>query len=169
MRGFLCRNLDTPDLFTANGVDSEMAAIRVCIDTGAEFNASFRCVCVCGPTDAIVGCGGGAVFSSLPCSPLSYASVLVELLSSFREPVIPCAYYPGDDFKAIPVGTWVTNLLLRLSTVHHNALVLVVAFMRESLKHAAKNGLTELAAARVLATALFRREDAPAAGVCVCV
>lgn len=42
----------------------------------------------------------------VPCSPLSFAVVLLELLSSLRDSVIPSAYYPLEDFKAFPLATW---------------------------------------------------------------
>jgi hypothetical protein len=40
----LSTSMDTPGLFTQSGVDVEMAVVRDCIDSGAEFDPSFRFV-----------------------------------------------------------------------------------------------------------------------------
>jgi hypothetical protein len=45
------------------------------------------------------------------CSPLAIAMVLVELLSSFREPVVPSALFPGADFRVISAPAWYVRVL----------------------------------------------------------
>ena len=37
---------------------------------------------------------------------VSVAQVLLELLASFRDPVIPSTQFPGEDFKTVPVASW---------------------------------------------------------------
>ncbi len=53
----------------------------------------------------------------------------------------------------------VSTVLLRLSPVHYNVLVFLIAFMKEALKHGARNGLTEPIVARVCSLAIMRKEE----------
>ena len=97
--------LDTPGLFLQGGYEAEMATIRDCVDSNTDFDPMHRyydivlllldcmlrqCWCCC----------------HWCCSPLSYASVFMELLSSFREPIIPTVYFPVDEFRTVSVQTW---------------------------------------------------------------
>ncbi len=118
---------------------------------------NFTCVCVC---------------SCLSCSPLSYASVLLELLSSFREPVLPTLFFPAEEFKAVTVASWCSSTLLRLSPMHFNTLLFMIAFIKELVRHSAQNGLTEEIAARVFSRVLLRKaphEEAALHGSFACI
>jgi len=65
-----------PGLLVCPGEPVQVVSIRESLDSGAPFLP-----------------GAGA---------LSFGQVLIELLTSFLEPVVPCAMFPGDEFDAMP-------------------------------------------------------------------
>lgn len=131
------RGIDTPGLFVAPGDEVEMAAIREYVDSGTDIDPSTNCLAV--------------------------AQVLLELLASFREPVIPSSSFPDAEFTLAGVTKWSFNMLRSLSALHYNCLLFIIAFVKEALTHSASNLLTEATAARAFSSVLMRKrphEDA---------
>jgi len=94
-------------LLVSPGIPSEVLQIRECLDAGTRFPS-----------------GLGA---------LAFGQVLLELLSSMVEPVIPCALFPGEGFDGIPLERWCQELASVLPSTHYNLLVYLIAFCRELL------------------------------------
>jgi len=133
------RGMDTRGLFLAPGDDADILELRECLDTGEAFPAAVDMLAV--------------------------AQVLLDLLESLREPVIPCLLFPGPDVKSMPVEVLATQLLKALAPLNYNVLVYLVRFGREVLTHAANNGTTADDLAYVFSRCMMRRvphDEAPA-------
>lgn len=98
----LAHGMDAPGLFVDAGPEAECAKIRDAVDTGA-------------PLDASLG-------------PLSVAAVLLELLASWQEPVIPCEMFPGAEFASVPLDKWCSNLLRRLPNENYSECALSLIY-----------------------------------------
>jgi hypothetical protein len=127
------KGLAVRGLFLAPGDPVEMILIREALDTGDAFPANFDCK--------------------------SYAQVLLDLLSSLREPVIPVAFFPtGSAFRSslIPLEEWTSHVLKSLIPVHYNTLVYMVRFCREVLACNDQNGVNVDDLAFVLSRSILR-------------
>jgi phosphatidylinositol-bisphosphatase len=105
------------DLFLESGVQSEMEAIRECLDTGGVLEEVYK-----GSIDSV-------------------AEVLIRFLESLAEPVIPYAYYT----RCIEAsGSYVEckQLLTCLKTVNYNVFYYLMAFLREVLTRQHRNRLS---------------------------
>jgi len=134
-----CRGLRTRGVFLAPGDPADVIELRECLDTGEAFPPSVDM--------------------------LSVAQVLLDLLESLREPVIPTSLFPPPTFKPSQAEEWLPGVLRQLSPLHYNVLVYLVRFGREALSHAADNGLNVEDLAYVLSRCCMRRiphEEAPA-------
>jgi hypothetical protein len=125
------RGLDTRGLFLVPGDPADCLETRECLDTGDAIPARIDV--------------------------LSVAQTLLDLLSSLREPVVPCALFPRADFKSIPLDAWCSHLLKQLSPLHYNVFVYVVRFGREVLAHGHANGVQVDDLAFVLSRCVMRR------------
>lgn len=103
--------------------------------------------------------------------PLALAQVLLELLSSLREPVVPTALFPGPDFSSLPVERHAAHLLRSLPPLRYNTLIYILRFGREVLAASGPgvqgggNGCSLSALATVLSRACMRKlahAEAPA-------
>jgi hypothetical protein len=125
------RGMETRGLFLAPGNAADAIEIREALDTGDAIPPS--------------------------ADPLAIAQVLCDLLESLREPVIPVPFFPGADFKAVPVEAWAGQLMRQLTALHYNVLVYLLRFGREVLAHAHANGTTVEDLAYVLSRCMMRR------------
>jgi len=125
------RGMEARGLFLAPGNAADIVEIREALDTGDALPAG--------------------------ADPLAVAQVLCDLLESLREPVIPVAFFPGADFKAVPLEAWVQNMLRQLSALHYNVLVYLLRFGREVLACAHANGTTVEDVAYVFSRCMMRR------------
>ncbi|RYY34588.1 hypothetical protein EON62_03160, partial [archaeon] len=82
------RGMATRGLFLVPGDNADVLEIRECLDTGDALSPSLDILAV--------------------------AQVLLDLLTSLREPVIPCNLFPGD-LKSIPLDVYVSNLLRQVT------------------------------------------------------
>jgi len=128
--------LRQPGLFVTQGDVAEAALCRECVDASRRL-----------PDDA--------------SSPAAAAAVLLELLASLREPLVPHALLPGRELvasSAASVRSWCAAMLALLPACNYNALVYVLGLAREALSpaNAEHNGLTAEALAAALGPAIFR-------------
>ena len=127
--------MDTKGLFLAPGLPADVVELRECIDTGDGFPPGI--------------------------DPLAVAQVLLDLLSSLREPVVPCSLFPSPELLSRPgsggIEAAVAGALRALSSLHFNTLVYIVRFAREVLAHSAANGTTPEDLAFVLSRCMLRR------------
>lgn len=133
------RGLDTRGLFLAPGDPADIIIVRECLDTGEAIPPSVDVLAV--------------------------AQVLLDLLESLREPVVPCALFPGPDSRSIPADALAGQILRALSPLHYNVLVYLSRFGREVLVHAHRNGTSVDDLAYVFSRCLMRRiphDEAPA-------
>jgi hypothetical protein len=133
------RGMDNRGVFLAPGDVADIIQLRECLDTGEGF-----------PADVDM---------------LSVAEVLLDLLESLREPVIPTALFPGADVKTVPVEALASQILRSLTPLHYNVLVYMIRFGREILSHASTNGASVDDLAYVFSRCLMRRiphDEAPA-------
>jgi len=128
----------TPGVFTVSADEAELEICRECVDSARRI-----------PDDA--------------ASPVAAGAMLLRLLGSLREPVIPESLFPGRDLvpaSSVSVRRWTAAMLALLPALHYNVLVYVMSVARESIKPpGAEGGVAadpnELAHA--LAQCLFRQ------------
>lgn len=108
----------------------------------------------------------GAATLHVAVLPVPWAvQALLDLLESLREPVVPCALFPGPDSRSIPADLIVSHILKALAPLHYNVLIYLTRFGREVLAHGARNGCSVDDLAFVFSRCLMRRvphDEAPA-------
>jgi len=106
--------MDHAGLFITGGKQEEIDKIRECLDTGQEF----------------------AKYSMH-----SMGEVLIAFLKSLSEPVYPPSLVEQYS-EGMALNAWCKQSLLQLSPAHYNVFIYMTSFLREVLKHSAKNKLT---------------------------
>ncbi len=128
------RGLESTGLFGDPGAADEILAIREALDVGADISDTY--------------------------SVQSVAQTLLGLLESLREPLVPQELfprvYPLDETR---LPTWCSNLLEQLPMPRHNALVYIVCFLRELLKHS-ENELSAEVLAEIFGKIVMRPDSA---------
>ena len=128
----------TPGVFTVSADEAEMEICRECVDSARRI-----------PDDA--------------ASPVAAGAMLLRLLGSLREPVIPESLFPGRDLvpaSSVSVRRWTAAMLALLPALHYNVLVYVMSVARESVKPPGTEGgvaADPSETARALAPCLFRQ------------
>jgi len=121
------KGLDTPGLFVEAGIADEVAQIRECIDTEAQFGTY---------------------------KAHSYAEALISFLSSLSTPVVLPALFPTFEIDSQNIQAFSRRLLDELPPIHYNVFVYIISLFRRALGHRQKNQLTAAKAARILCDAL---------------
>jgi hypothetical protein len=105
-------------LFVDSGSQDEIATIREALDTATPLDEA-----------------AGAVSSH------SLAEALLQLLDSLSDAIVPMEFWPHADFDhAVPIANWCSNFLAQLPTTNYNTFVYIVAFVRELVAAAVKDG-----------------------------
>jgi inositol polyphosphate 5-phosphatase INPP5B/F len=131
------RGLSTRGIFSVAGDPADLVLIRECLDTGDPFPPGI------GMT--------------------SYAHCLIELVSSFRESVIPSSFFPNvADILRSPSGPelYCRATIPSLPALHFNVLLYLIRFAREVLSHASFNASIMESLAFVFSRCLFRKSNA---------
>jgi len=109
------RGMDEDGLFMTSGNPRQIEKIRECLDTGQDFLPSFGIH--------------------------SMAETLIRFLESLAEPIFSrslCNQYQDT----MNITAWCKQALMQLSAAHYNAFIYMISFLREMLKHSAKNRLS---------------------------
>jgi phosphatidylinositol-bisphosphatase len=128
------RGLSTRGIFSVAGDPADLVLIRECLDTGDPFPP---------------GIGMS-----------SYAHCLIELISSFRESVIPSSLFPNiADILRSPAGpeTYCRATIPSLPALHYNVLLYLIRFAREVLSNSSFNASNIESLAFVFSRCLFRK------------
>ena len=130
------RGLSTRGIFSIAGDPADLVLIRECLDTGDPFPPGI------GMT--------------------SYAHCLVELISSFRESIIPSSFFPNvADILRSPSGpeAYCRTTIPSLPALHFNVLLYLIRFAREVLSNASFNSSNMESLAFVFSRCLFRKSN----------
>ena len=139
------QGLREKDLFIQQGDPAECAAIRECLDTGAEFP----------PASASASASAGKAGEGGGVSPHSLADVLMAFLTSLATPVVPARLLPTMEIDAQNLRPWTRRFLEQLPPLNYNVFVYLVSFFREVLKHHEANRLNTEKLATICCKALL--------------
>ena len=120
--------MDTPGLFFASGVQTEVEALIDALDTGGDLpaNASIHSVAEC----------------------------FAYFLKNTAQPLFPVSV--ADDYDGSNLNDFCRSTALsRLSPCHYNAFIYLIAFLREVLAHREKNRINMVQLVVLFASALF--------------
>ena len=133
--------MDTPGLFFASGVQTEVEAMIDALDTGGDL-----------PANATIH---------------SVAECFVYFLKNTAHPLFPVSV--ADEYDGSNLNDFCRSTALsRLSPCQYNAFIYLIAFLREVLAHKDKNRLNMVQLVVLLASALFHfevDENDPAVGL----
>ena len=135
------RGMDTPGLFFASGVQTEVEALIDALDTGSDLPLSL--------------------------SIHSVAECFVYFLKNTAQALFPVAV--ADEYDGTELPSFCRSVALaRLSPCHYNAFIYLIAFLREVLAHRERNRLQMVQVVVLFASALFHfdvDENDPAVGL----
>ena len=103
--------MDTRGIFQTPGLPADAAAIREALDTGDPLPAGTdpRSFAQVGPSPRAAhrALRRSLATAACPVPALAPPQVLLDLLSSLREPVLPTAFFPGPELsRGAPVEPW---------------------------------------------------------------
>jgi inositol polyphosphate 5-phosphatase INPP5B/F len=126
------KGINAPNIFVESGHPNEIASIRECLDTGSPFTS---------------------------CSIHSYATALIEFVSSFSSPVIPTVFFPSVEIDSQNIQISARRLLEDLPPIHYNVFVYIISFFRELLQHRDQNQISAAKLARLACTCMAPAND----------
>ena len=121
------KGLDTPGIFVETGIADEVARIRECLDTEAQFGTY---------------------------NVHSYAEALISFLTGLSTPVVLPALFPSVEIDSQNIQSFARRLLDELPPIHYNVFVYIISLFRRALAHRRKNQLTAAKAARILCSCI---------------